>query len=454
MNKRISLFLISFLTLGSLIGQIRPKNIVDEVIWVVGDSPILLSDVEGFRINAEASGQTFTDPYAEIPEQLAIQKLFLHQAELDSIMVTDAQAKRMADYRLEENIQRAGSRENLEAIYHKTIPEIREMLMESAREYFMQQGVQEKLTANVTVTPAEVRDYFAKLPKDSLPVVPTQVEVEIITQHPKVDRKEVERIESRLREYARRVNSGESSFALLARMYSQDGSARNGGELGLSGRNQWVPEFSAVAFSLTDPKKVSKIVRTEFGFHIMQLIEKQGDKVNVRHILLRPEIEESEYERCISRLDSIATDIRADKFSFEEAARQLSDDKETRNNNGLMVATDELTGGITARFQMKSLPQDVAKVVDTMKVGEISQAFRMMDAKTGREVCAIVKLKSRIESHPANLTEDFQVLREQVLRKRQNALLQKWIEEKIKSTYVRIDPAWRNHKFTHQGWIK
>ena len=209
-----------------------------------------------------------------------------------------------------------------------------------------------------------------------------------------------------------------------------------------------------MAFSLTDPKKVSKIVRTEFGFHILQLIEKQGDKVNVRHILLKPEIKEGEYERLTSRLDSIASDIKAGKFSFEDAAQQLSDDKDTRNNKGLMVAQDESTGALTARFQMKSLPQDIAKVVDTMKVGEVSQAFRMMDEKTGQEICAIVKLKDRIESHRANITDDFQVLKSMILQKRQNEALQKWIAEKIKTTYTRINPEWRNHTFQHEGWIK
>lgn len=454
MNKRIPLLLSGLVALGVTFAQIRPKNIVDEVIWVVGDSPILLSDVEGFRVNAEANGQTFTDPYAEIPEQLAIQKLFLHQAELDSINVSEDQIKMMTDYRMEENLRRFGSAEALEAAYHKTIPQIRDIVRQSAREYFLTQGVQRKLTSDVTVTPAEVRSDVSKMAVDSLPMIPTQVEVEIITQRPVVDRDEVERIENRLREFARRVNSGETSFAVLARLYSQDGSARNGGELGLSGRGQWVPEFSNVAFSLTDPKKVSKIVRTEFGFHIMQLIEKKGDKVNVRHILLKPEIKESEYERLVARLDSIGDDIRAGKFTFEEAAQQLSDDKDTRNNKGLMVAQDETTGSLTARFPMKDLPQDVAKVVDTMKVGEVSRAFRMMDSKTGQEICAIVKLKDRVESHRANLTDDFQVLRALVLQKRQNEALQKWIAEKIKTTYTRINPEWRNHKFQHEGWIK
>ena len=314
-------------------------------------------------------------------------------------------------------------------------------------------GVRRKLTANIKVTPAEVRNYFSKLPTDSLPTIPTEVEVQIITQQPKIDRDEIERIEELLNGYAKRINEGED-FARLARMYSQDGSARNGGELGLSGRNQWVKPFADVAFSLNDPKKVSKIVKTEFGYHIIQLIEKRGDKVNARHILLKPEIKAEEVERCISRLDSIATDIREKKFSFEDAARQLSDDKDTRNNHGLMVQMNPMQREIQARFEMKDLPQEVAKVADTLKVGQVSSAFTMIDPKTGQEVCAIVKLRSRIESHPANPTEDFQTLRNVYLNRRRQEVIQKWIVDKIKSTYTRISPEWRNHKFEYSGWIK
>ena len=443
MNKRFAIFAAGCLLLGATFAQIRQKNIVDEVIWVVGDSPILLSDVEDYRVNAEAEGQTFKDPYAQIPEQIAIQKLFLHQAELDSIEVSDADVTAYADALLAENVRKAGSKETLEAIMHKSYAQIRQLM----------DGVRRKLTANIKVTPAEVRDYFSKLPTDSLPTIPTEVEVQIITQQPKIDRDEIERIEELLNGYAKRINEGED-FARLARMYSQDGSARNGGELGLSGRNQWVKPFADVAFSLNDPKKVSKIVKTEFGYHIIQLIEKRGDKVNARHILLKPEIKAEEVERCISRLDSIATDIREKKFSFEDAARQLSDDKDTRNNHGLMVQMNPMQREIQARFEMKDLPQEVAKVADTLKVGQVSNAFTMIDPKTGQEVCAIVKLRSRIESHPANPTEDFQTLRNVYLNRRRQEVIQKWIVDKIKSTYTRISPEWRNHKFEYSGWIK
>ncbi|RRD76186.1 peptidylprolyl isomerase [Alloprevotella sp. OH1205_COT-284] len=451
MSHKISLLVLGLLTFAGVFAQ-HKKNTVDEVIWVVGDSPILLSDVEEYRLEAEMAGQKI--PYTSIPERLAIQKLFLHQAELDSITIGEADLMHYADQRLNEAIQFYGSRENLEMALNKTIPQIREMFKEQTRNMEIPNMVRRKLTENIRVTPAEVRDFFSKLPKDSLPLVPTQVELQIITAAPKPSREEVERIEERLRDFTRRINEGEADFARLARLYSQDGSARNGGELGMSGRNQWVPEFANVAFSLNDPKKVSKIVRTEFGFHILQFIEKRGEKVNVRHILLRPEIQESEFEKNIARLDSIANDIKEEKFSFEIAAQQLSDDKDSRNNNGLMVARDEEGNILSARFELTQLNRELAKVVENLKVGEISKAFRMVDPKSGSEICAIVKLKNRIEEHRANFTDDFRLLKNVVMNQRQNEAVRKWLTEKIKTTYTRINPEWRNLTFEHEGWVK
>ena len=265
-------------------------------------SRFLRSDVEEARISAELYGEHIDNPYCVIPEQLAIQKLFLHQAALDSVEVDEARVIRAADEQINRAIQNFGSRENVETVARKSIAQYREQQKTMYRNNLMIGQVRENITKNVKVTPAEVRKYFSSLPEDSLPLIPTQVEVQIITSVPKVSRAEVERIESRLRDFAKRINSGESEFSTLAKIYSQDGSARNGGELGYSGRNQWVPEFANVAFSLNDLKKVSKIVRTEFGFHIIQLIDKRGDRINVRHILLKPEIEESEYDRALGRL--------------------------------------------------------------------------------------------------------------------------------------------------------
>ena len=429
------------------------KNVVDEVIWVVGDEPILLSDVEEARISAELSGQPVTNPYCTIPEQLAVRKLFLHQAAIDSVTVSEGDIIRGVDARINEYISVYGSREAVEQAAQKSIRQLRETFKRMYREENMVEEVKSNLTSKISATPAEVREFFKNTPTDSLPFIPTQVEVQIITSQPKVSRQEVERVEARLRDFAQSVNSGESDFSTLAKLYSEDGSARMGGELGYTGRNMWVPEFANVAFSLNDPKKVSKIVRTEFGFHIIQLIDKRGDKVNVRHILLKPQIEEAEIERGIARLDSIADHIRAARFTYDAAAYALSDDKDTRNNHGLMANVIQETRTISSRFQMKDLPQDVAKVVDTLQVGQVSRAFRMTNQK-GQTVCAIVRLKSRIDGHHANMTEDFQVLRDQVIAKRREEKINNWIKEKVNSTYVRISPDWRNCDFKYEGWVK
>jgi peptidyl-prolyl cis-trans isomerase SurA len=442
----------ALLALSPMLGFAQ-TNIVDEIIWVVGNEPILLSDVEETRISSEAYGQPVYNPYCTIPEQIAVNKLFVHQAELDSVTVSESDVIRAVDNRINESIQAFGSREALEQMYGRSVSQMRENLKKQYREQMMADEVRQKLTTDVKATPAEVREYFKNVPNDSLPFIPTQVEVQIITSVPEVPRAEVERIENKLREYARRVNSGEADFSTLAKFYSEDGSARNGGELGYMGRNQLVPEFANVAFTLNDPKKVSKIVRSEYGYHIIQLIDKKGDKINVRHILLKPHIDDSEIEKGIARLDSIANDIRANKFTFDAAALALSDDKDTRNNHGLMANVDQQNGTVSSRFEMQDLPADVAKVVDTLSVGQISRAFRMTNDK-GQEVCAVVMLKNRIEGHPANMTEDFQTLRDVVVNKRKEEKIEQWIKDKIKTTYVRISPNWRNCKFHYEGWVK
>lgn len=442
----------ALLALSPMLGFAQ-TNIVDEIIWVVGNEPILLSDVEETRISSEAYGQPVDNPYCTIPEQIAVNKLFVHQAELDSVTVSESDVIRAVDNRINESIQAFGSREALEQMYGRSVSQMRENLKKQYREQMMADEVRQKLTTDVKATPAEVREYFKNVPNDSLPFIPTQVEVQIITSVPEVPRAEVERIENKLREYARRVNSGEADFSTLAKFYSEDGSARNGGELGYMGRNQLVPEFANVAFTLNDPKKVSKIVRSEYGYHIIQLMDKKGDKINVRHILLKPHIDDSEIEKGIARLDSIANDIRANKFTFDAAALALSDDKDTRNNHGLMANVDQQNGTVSSRFEMQDLPADVAKVVDTLSVGQISRAFRMTNDK-GQEVCAVVMLKNRIEGHPANMTEDFQTLRDVVVNKRKEEKIEQWIKDKIKTTYVRISPDWRNCKFHYEGWVK
>ena len=450
-------FVVMFaLALVANVASYAQDNVIDEVVWVIGDEAILKSDVEEARLAALYEGRKFDgDPYCVIPEELAVQKLYMHQAVLDSIEVPEAEVIQRVDYQINNYIQAMGTREKLEEYFNKTSTQIREAMRENARDGLIVQRMQQKLVGDIKVTPAEVRRYFKELPQDSIPYVPTQVEVQIITQQPKIPVAEIEDVKRRLREYTDRINKGESDFSTLALLYSEDrGSAIKGGELDFMGRGMLDPAYANVAFSLQDPKKVSKIVESEFGYHIIQLIEKRGDRVNTRHILLRPKVSEKELTEACARLDSIGDDIRQNKFTFDEAASVISQDKDTRNNHGLMVNTNERTGITTSKFQMQDLPQDVAKVVDKMNVGEISRAFTMINEKDGKEVCAIVKLKAKINGHKATIAEDYQDLKEIVMDKRREEMLQKWILNKQKHTYVRIDPNWQKCDFKYPGWVR
>ncbi len=446
----VALFALALLGGGAAYGQ---DNVIDEVVWIVGDEAIWKSEVEEARMSALYEGRKFDrDPYCVIPEEIAVQKLFLHQAALDSIEVSESEVIQRVDMLTNIYITNIGSREKMEEYFNKSSTEIRETLRENAREGLTVQKMQQKLVGEVKVTPAEVRRYFRDLPPDSIPYIPTQVEVQIITQNPKIPEEEIEDVKSRLREYTDRVNNGES-FTMLARLYSEDaGTAMNGGELPrFMGRGELDQAFANVAFNLQSPDKVSKIVESEFGYHIIQLVEKRGDRIKVRHILLKPHVPEESLAAANARLDSIADDIRNGKFTFEDAASVLSQDKDTRNNHGLLPNPNTNT----SKFEMQELPPEIAKVVDQMKVGEISDPFTMIPQSTGKEVCVIVKLKSRTNGHKATVADDYQNLKEIVLEKRRDELLDKWIREKQKHTYVRINEKWKNNcTFKYPGWIK
>jgi peptidyl-prolyl cis-trans isomerase SurA len=290
------------------------------------------------------------------------------------------------------------------------------------------------------------------MPADSMTMIPAEVEIEIITIEPQYDPAEIEDIKARLRDFTERVQKGER-FSTLAVLYSDCPSAKDGGELGFKGKGEYVPEFANVAFNLTDPNKVSRIVETQYGFHIIQLIEKRGDRINCRHILLRPEISATEKNKALQRLDSIADAIRNEKITFKQAVQYYSQDKDTRNNNGLLINND-YTG--TSRFQMEQLPQEIGKLVYNMNVGEVSKPFVMMDTREGRnrEICAIVRVKSKTKAHPASVTEDFLKLKEIVLQRKKEQIIEDWIRQKQQETYVRINENWRNCEFQYPGWIK
>lgn len=427
------------------------RNVVDEVVWIVGDQPIYRSDVEDMYAQMRSEGaHVGGDPYCVIPERIAVEKLYLHQAKLDTVTAPEGQVQSGVDKRLAYFVNNLGSKEKVEEYFRKPYPELREQLLEVMRNNYIVEQVQSNLTKDVKGTPSDVRKYFSSLPEDSIPYVPMQVEAQIISINPTVPQQEIEDIKSRLRDYADRVNKGESEFSTLAILYSEDGSAMQGGELGYSPRSAWVPEFANVAFNLNDPKKVSRIVETEYGYHILQLIGKRGDQVNVRHILLTPKVSSKDLQDAKVKLDSLRMEIVAEKFKFDDAARYVSQDKDTKNNKGLMV--NQHTG--TTRFEMQQLPPEVAKRVELMNPGDVSEAFVMKDVKKNRDIVAIVKLKARIPGHKANLAEDYNMLKDMYVQKKKNDILRDWVEQKIKNTYVKIADGWQNCDFKYEGWIK
>ncbi|MEE0860438.1 MAG: peptidylprolyl isomerase, partial [Paludibacteraceae bacterium] len=375
---------------------------------------------------------------------------FLHQAELDSIEANESSVSHQVDMRLNYYINQIGSKEKMEEYFRKTSSEIREEMMTTVRNQMIIQQMQQKLTENIKPTPADIRRFYNTLPEDSIPMMPAQVEVQILSFEPNVPVEETERIKQRLREFTERVQSGSADFSMLARLYSEDTeSAKRGGELGFVGRGQLVTEFADVAFNLNDPKRVSRIVKTEYGYHIIQLIEKKGERINCRHILLRPRISADDKIQAIERLDSIQKAIQNGEVQFEQAVIQYSEDKNTIMNAGLMINPN--TG--SSRFEYQDLAPEIAKQIYSMKEGDVSAPFVMMDPQKNREVCAIVRLKKKTDIHRANLTDDFQTIKAMLEQKLSQEFIQNWILTKQKNTYIQISPEWQGCDFEYPGWI-
>ena len=447
---------VLWLACCACLSAVAQDNVIDEIVWVVGDDAILRSDIETQRLYMLNEGQRFDgDPYCVIPEQLAIQKLYLNQAKIDSITANENQVIQSVDQWMNMAVNQMGSREKLEEYMGKKFSQIKEERKETAREQQIVQQMQQKLIGEIKLTPSEIRKYFNQLPQDSLPTIPTTVEVQIVTMEPKIPFEETDAIKARLRDFTEQVNTGKMEFSTLARLYSEDpGSSVRGGELGFMSKTQLLPEFANVAFNLKDSKRVSQIVQTEYGYHIIQLIEKRGDRINCRHILLKPKVSDKELTEATTRMDSLYNDLKAEKFSFDEAATFVSADKDTRNNKGLMVNQNyESSNYGTPKFEMQELPQEIGKVVYQMEVGDISKPFTMLTDKQ-KEVVAIVKLKARVNGHKANLADDFQAMKQLVESRKREELLNDWIRKKQKTTYVRISEGWRNCDFKYPGWVK
>ena len=446
----IKCFLLAGLVLGTTVGLKAQDKVVDQIVAIVGSNPILKSDIEQQYQQMQAQGQASQgDMKCEILESLLEQKLLLAEADLDTnIVVTDNQINQNMDRRMKYFIENIGSEKDVEKYFNKSINQLKSEMSEMIKEQLKTEQMQTTITKNVTSTPSEVRAYFRQLPKDKVPMIGSQMEYEHITVLPVITEQEDMEVKAKLREFKRRVESGEN-FATLAVMYSEDpGSSRNGGEMDYVGRAQLDPAFATEAFNLK-VGAVSKVVRSEYGYHIIQLIDRKGEKIKCRHILIRPKIDPIELEKAKNRIDSLANFIQNKTISWEQAAYLYSSDKNTRNNGGLV--TSQKTG--SSKFLMDELDPDVSKIITALKVGEISQPFLAMDDKQ-RQVFKIIKLISRSNAHAANLQEDYQHLSEIFLEKKKEDTYRAWLAKQQAKTYIHIDEIYSNCNFRLKSWKK
>lgn len=446
---------VRFFTVLSLaltaVAVMAQNNVAEEVAWVIGDEPIFKSDIEEQYQQALYERVAISgNPYCVIPEKMAVDKLFLDQARIDTVEVQSSSISAEVESRINFFIANLGSKEKVEEYFRMPLPRLRDKLNEVYTDQYSIQQVQSNLTKNVKATPADVRKYYNGLPQDSLPYIPLQVEAQIITINPVIPQQEIDEVKARLRDYANQVNSGEREFSTLAILYSQDQStAVYGGETGFQSRSVLLPEYATAAFNLNDSKRVSNIVETDDGFHIIQLIEKRGDRINTRHILLRPKVSDKDLTDALTRLDSIKADVNAGKRTFEEMALLISQDKDSRNNGGNMLNEKNHS----SRFEMADLPAEVGKKISVMQPGEISEPFVMVNPKTRREQVAIVKLVKRIDGHKADLGEDYMIIKDMCEADAKEKILRDWVIQKQKSVYVYIEEGWRNCDFKYD-WLK
>lgn len=440
------ILLILLMTPFLLLAQ---EKLIDEVVGVVGSNVILHSDIETQYLQLKAQGSILGGSQArcQILESLLYQKLLLNQAELDSVEISDSRVESAMDQRLRYFINQFGSQEKLEEFYQKSVLEIKEEMRELVRNEMKISEVQSKITENLQVTPSDVKEFLRSIPEDSIPLIGVEYEIGQIVKNPPITVEELSRSYDKIKALRDRIMKGEN-FLTLAILYSEDpGSASKGGELGMFNRGTMYPEFEAAAFNLNNPGDVSEVIKTEAGYHIIQLIERKGEYINARHILIQPKVSPESMEMARSRLDSIAGLILSDSLSFDEAVVQFSDDP-NRISGGLILNPETNS----SRFEADQLDPSLFFIVDRLEVGEISQPARFL-TNENKEAYRILYLKVRTEPHRANLTEDYNKLQTWALADKQDGLISDWIDEKIQDTYIKVNEKYRDCVFLN-NWIK
>ena len=461
MRCKTALSLLGLFSIGGILlaqptqDEPQKRSIADQVVWMVGDEPILLSDIEYQKLILRSEGQGIEgDLDCIIPERIAIQKLFLNQAKIDSIEANETQVNRMVEMWIQNAISQLGSKEKLEEYFNKKISQIREEQAVQMRNEEIVRAMQQKIAQGIQVSPSEISTFYKSIPQDSLPFIPKTVEVEIIALQPQIPLTEIDRVKSVLRSYADDINEGKREFSTIARLYSEDKrTALQGGEYGFVGKVSLDPNFATAVFNLSDKTRVSPIIKTDEGYHIAQLIEKRGDLVNFRHILVRPVVDEAALSAATKRMDSIAQLIEEGKLAFDQAAALYSEDKNTYNNGGLMInSSNESDFAGSSSFRYEDLPQDIAKIAHELKVGQVSKPFTMRTEK-GLEQVAIIRLKEEHPEHIANMNTDFRTIKEMALAKKRSKVIDEWIRTKQKATHIYSNEAYRNCTFQYPGWV-
>ena len=441
----ISLFIFTTIITGA-----SSQYLVDEVSAIVGDETIFLSDVENMVLQQVTMGdrRPVERIRCEVFEDLLVQLLFLDQARIDSIMISNDDINRMLDERLNDFVLRAGSEENLEEYFKKSMVEIRRDLRPMMENQQLAAQVQSNLAMDISITPEEVKNFYESVPSDSLPLIPARVELSIVQIDPPGMEESKLRTRQQLLDLRRRIVEGES-FRALAVLYSEDeGSAANGGEIGFQLRGNLDKAYADEAFSLKK-NQVSKVIESEFGFHIIELIERRGDMINTRHILIKPKVTIEQAVEAKNRLDSIADLIRSDSISFNQAAFRFSTHNDSRMNGGIYVTPNSRESLI----EIDRLPQPMYMVVREMNINEISEGFRMEDER-GNTVFRIIKLNKQTEPHKVNLKDDYSYLQELALANKRAGVYQEWIEDKMEMTYIKISDRFKTCNFRTKGWLK
>ncbi len=427
------------LTVSVSLANAQEQFIIDRVVAVVGDFNILQSDIEQQYLQMKAQGMKMPeDARCQILQMFIQQKLLLNQAKIDSIEVSEGQVEIQLDSRLDYFLSQFSSDQEMEEYFGKSLLEIKDDLRDVIREQMVTQQVESQLTEGVRITPSEVKSFYKKIPADSIPKINTQVEITQIVAYPPYDEDAVLAVRNKLLELRKRVIDGEN-FATLAVLYSEDpGSASKGGEIGFMSKGDLDPAYATAAWALKEGQ-VSKIVESDFGLHIIQCIGRRNDRVNTRHILMKPKADVNAKQKALDRLDSIRVEILNDSITFDKAAKYYSEDKNTSVNGGLLV--NPRTN--SALFELDQLDVKDYYVIRNMNVGDISEPYETTDLN-GKICYKMIQLKKRIEPHQADLKTDYLLLQNMALQKKQNDVVQNWFKKKIQSTYLKIDPAFQD----------